>query len=277
MTLELLLILMMALVPAADDPPAAGPVLATVEELKESFEPVTCENQGRLQAVRELFLKMGAQPSEIVIDRVRKVDNLTVWLQGTDPALAGERVIVGAHYDKTDKGCGAVDNWTGVLTIATIYKAFKQRPPRRTMVFVAFGEEEKGLLGSKEMVDNIGKEDRKSYCAMVNIDSLGLSSPVVAENLSSLKLVNFAQRLAKEKKMSFGRAPLEGGNSDSTSFHRKNIPALTIHGLGNRWQYVLHTSDDKPERVKFDKVHEGYRLAMELLGGIDRADCAAFR
>ncbi|MGE0101865.1 MAG: M28 family metallopeptidase [Blastocatellales bacterium] len=267
----------MAMAPVADDPPAAGPVPATVNELKESFTPVVCENQGRLQAVRELFIRMGAQPSEIVIDRVRKVDNLTVRLQGTDPALAGEKVVVGAHYDKTDKGCGAVDNWTGVLTIASIYKAFKQHPPRRTMVFVAFGEEEKGLLGSKEMVDNIGKEDRKSYCAMVNIDSLGLSSPVVAENLSSLKLVSFAQRLAKEKKLSFGRAPLEGGNSDSTSFHRKNIPALTIHGLGNRWKYVLHTSDDTQDRVKFDKMHEGYRLAMELLAGIDKADCSAFR
>jgi len=258
-----------------DDPPGAK--LATADELRAEFASVPCQNGERLQAVKVLFEKMGAAEDDITIERVKKIDNLVVRLEGGDPALAGEKVVVGAHYDKTEQGCGAVDNWTGIVAMASIYRAMRISRPRRTMIFVAFGEEEKGLLGSKEMTGSITKQDRKSYCAMVNIDSLGLASPLVAENLSSLKLVNFAQRLAKEKKLRFGRAPLEGGNSDSTSFFRKNIPALTIHGLGNRWRFVLHTSEDKVERVDFDKVFEGYRLATELLLGIDRSACDAFR
>lgn len=274
---SLLVILLIAMISFPDDPPGKGPNPATPDELRAEFSSVSCSNEDRLQSVRALFEKMGADPAEITVERVKKIDNLVIRLEGTDSSLAGEKVVIGAHYDKTEKGCGAVDNWTGIVTIANIYRTLKNHPPRRSIIFVAFGEEEKGLLGSKEMVAAMSKEVRASYCAMINVDSLGLASPLVAENMSSRKLVDFAQRLAKEKKLPFGRAPLEGGNSDSSSFALKNIPALTIHGLGNRWKFVLHTSEDMPERVNFEKVHEGYLLTLELLLGVDRSLCGAFR
>lgn len=63
------------------------------------------------------------------------------------------------------------------MALAHIYKSFKDVTPEKTLIFVAFGKEEKGLLGSKAMVKTIKKEEIEQYCAMVNIDSLGMAAP----------------------------------------------------------------------------------------------------
>jgi Iap family predicted aminopeptidase len=112
---------------------------------------------------------------------------------------------------------------------------------------------------------------------MINIDSLGLGGPQVADNMSTKKLVDFTESLAKDMKMSFAHGPVTGGNSDSSSFNRKGIPALTIHALTNEWQKILHSSNDNPSKVNHDSVYLGYRLALALLVRIDDADCQSFR
>jgi Iap family predicted aminopeptidase len=112
---------------------------------------------------------------------------------------------------------------------------------------------------------------------MINIDSLGLGAAQVADNLSNKRLVDFTETLAKEMKAPFARGNLVGGNSDSTSFNRKGIPALTIHSLINEWQKILHSDNDNPSRVNHDSVYLGYRLALSLLVRIDEADCQFFR
>jgi Zn-dependent M28 family amino/carboxypeptidase len=150
-------------------------------------------------------------------------------------------------------------------------------PLKKNIVFVAFGEEEKGLLGSSAMARAIKKEQVADYCAMINIDSLGLGAAQVADNLSNKRLVDFTETLAKEMKAPFARGNLVGGNSDSTSFNRKGIPALTIHSLINEWQKILHSDNDNPSRVNHDSVYLGYRLALSLLVRIDEADCQFFR
>ncbi|HEX2490817.1 MAG TPA: M20/M25/M40 family metallo-hydrolase, partial [Blastocatellia bacterium] len=174
-------------------------------------------------------------------------------------------------------GCGAIDNWTGVVAIAHVYRTIKDLPLKKNIVFVTFGEEEKGLLGSSAMARAIKKEQVAEYCAMINIDSLGLGAPQAADNFSNKRLVDFTETLAKEMKAPFGRGELVGGNSDSTSFNRKGIPALTIHSLINEWQKILHSDNDNPSRVNHDSVYLGYRLALSLLVRIDEADCQSFR
>ena len=63
-------------------------------------------------------------------------------------------------------------------------------------MFVAFGREEKGLIGSRAMTRNIDTVQAAGYCAMINIDSLGLGPPQVADNMSSKKLARFTGELA---------------------------------------------------------------------------------
>jgi hypothetical protein len=74
------------------------------------------------------------------------------------PALRERRPSVGAHYDKVSDGCGAGDNWFGVVAVAYIYRTLKDIPLKKTLVFVAFEKEEKGLVGSRAMAEAIDKE-----------------------------------------------------------------------------------------------------------------------
>src|SRR5215471_8898621 len=257
----------------SDDAPAVR--LSTPEEIKSEFDSVPCKNGDRLKSVKALFEKMGANPEEIAVEKIKGVENVVIRKAAANGST--EKIVIGAHYDKTPNGCGAIDNWTGVVTVAHIYRAVKDLPLKKNIVFVAFGQEEKGLLGSSAMAGAIKKEEVAEYCAMINIDSLGLGRPQVADNMSNKKLIDFTENLAKEMNVPFAHGPIAGGDSDSTSFNRKKIPALTILGMTNDWQKILHTSNDNPSKVNHQSVYLGYRLALELLIRIDSADCQAFR
>jgi hypothetical protein len=251
--------------------------LSSFEEIKSEFDSVPCNNDERLQAVRALFEKMGADPAEIKVEKIKKVDNLIVRLPGSSTEQTAEKIVIGAHYDKTEKGCGAIDNWTGIVAMAHLYRALKELKPNKTVIFLAFGQEEKGLIGSTEMVSAIKKEKLPEYCAMINIDSIGMGAPQVADNMSTRKMIDFAAKLAKEMNIPFAHARLAGGDSDSSAFVKKRIPALTIHALTSSWPSVLHSSKDQAEKVNFESVYLGYRLALALSHRIDQADCGAFR
>ncbi len=251
------------------------PRISTPEEIRSEFDSVPCKNGDRLKAVKALFEKMGAKTEEITVEKVRGVENVVIRKAAADDTP--EKIVIGAHYDKVIAGCGAIDNWTGVVAVAHIYRAVKDLPLKKNVVFVAFGREEEGLVGSSAMAGAIKKEQVAEYCAMINIDSLGLGMPRVADNMSTKKLVDLTESLAKEMKAPFAHGPLAGGDSDSTSFNRKGIPALTIHALPNDWPKILHSNNDQPSKVDHDSVYMGYRLALALLVRIDQADCKSFR
>ena len=94
------------------------------------------------------------------------VRNVIGVLRGSDPELAKEAIIISAHLDHIgrlsgDRGGdtinnGADDNATGVtavVTLADAYSSLKQRP-KRSVIFMTFWGEEKGLLGSKYYAEN---------------------------------------------------------------------------------------------------------------------------
>jgi Zn-dependent M28 family amino/carboxypeptidase len=249
--------------------------ISTPEEIRSEFDSVPCKNGDRLKAVKALFEKMGAKAEEVAVEKVRGVENVVIRKAAANDSP--EKIVIGAHYDKVSAGCGALDNWTGIVAMAHVYRTVKDLPLKKNVVFVAFGEEEKGLVGSSAMAGAIKKEQAAEYCAMINIDSLGLGAPQVADNLSNKRLVNFTETLAKEMKAPFGHGNLVGGNSDSTSFNRKGIPALTIHSLTDEWQKILHSSNDNPSKVNHESVYLGYRLALSLFVRIDDAECQSFR
>lgn len=246
--------------------------ISTPEQIKEEFNAVPCKNSERLNAVKALFEKVGAPASEITIEKFKGVENLVVTKRGS----SNEKIVVGAHYDKVVNGCGAIDNWTGIVTLAHLYQSIKDVQMNKTIVFVAFGREEEGLVGSHAMAEAIKKEDIEQYCAMLNIDSLGLGIPQVAHNMSSKKLEEEAAAQAKKLQIQFANASING-DSDSSSFIKRKIPALTIHALSNNWAMILHSDHDNPAEVNAKSVYLGYRLALLLLAVVQENSCAAYR
>lgn len=247
--------------------------ISTDDEIKEDLKLVPCKNSERMEALKKLFQKMGAVDTDISIDKFKDVQNVVVTKKGrTD-----EIVVVSAHYDKVPEGCGAIDNWTGIVIIANLYRTIRVMDTEKTFKFIAFDKEELGLVGSSAMVRSISKEKRVGYCSVVNLDSFGFGYPQVLENASSAKMTAAAKDLATELKMPFARASLAGtADADSSSFKSKDIPAITFHGLNNKWQQYLHSSNDKLENINSSSVSVGYRFLLQYLSKIDHDGCKIF-
>ncbi len=130
----------------------------------------------------------GAVQVAVMHERARTA-NVAGKIAGSDPAVADECVIVGAHYDHLGFGgetsaspdqigqahLGADDNASGTAAILAVARAFaSQAPPRRTVVIVAFSGEELGVLGSTFFVKNppAGCTVPKMQL-MVNLDMVG--------------------------------------------------------------------------------------------------------
>jgi len=247
--------------------------ISTENEIKRDINANVCKNDERLESVKKLFKKMGASDADIKIEKIKNVENVVVTKKGKTE----ETVVVGAHYDKVSDGCGAIDNWTGIVILANLYRTIKDFKTNKTFVFVAFGKEELGLLGSKEMAEAIPKEKREQYCAMVNFDSFGFTYPQAMTNISDSKLIDLAKETSKEMKIPFANAGIANASSDSESFRRQKIPGITIHGMAANWQEFLHGSRDKVENVNAQSVYIGYRYALNYLTKIEAKGCADFR
>jgi acetylornithine deacetylase/succinyl-diaminopimelate desuccinylase-like protein len=248
-------------------------LLSTVDEIKEDFQSVPCRLKDRQAAVQALFQKMGAPAGAMAVEKRDNIENLV--LRRDSPT--DETIVIGAHYDHVERGCGAIDNWTGIVALAHVYRSASKLSAHKKTLFVAFGSEELGLLGSKAMVRAIHKEDRPNYCAMINIDSFGLASPFAMENTSSKALMELAKASAEQMKIPFYTVPVTDGDADSSSFNANGIPAVTLSGVSNNWKSILHTSNDQPAKVVPLSVYLGYRLALSMWRAIDEAPCSTYR
>jgi Iap family predicted aminopeptidase len=249
------------------------PSLATADEIKAEFAAVPCKNEDRLNAATALFEKMGAPASDISVDKHGSVENLVVRKQGSSQEL----IVIGAHYDKVRDGCGAIDNWTGIVVVAHLYQSLKSVPLKKTILFVAFGREEEGLVGSRAMVAAIKKDQIGQYCEMINFDSFGLAPPQVADNMSSKKLGTLAADIARELKIPFNHAAIPNADADSSSFIGRKIPAVTLHGLNSDWPRILHSIRDQAAKINPVSVYLGYRLALAMVIRLDESACGAYR
>jgi Iap family predicted aminopeptidase len=242
------------------------------DSIQADLADAPCQDQARLEAVKALFMKMGATEADISIVKYKKVEDVVLQI----PGQGAGKVVFGAHYDKVKSGCGAIDNWSGVVILTHLYGALRTTTPAKTLIFAAFGREELGLVGSRAMADSIPTKERADYCAMINFDSFGLGIPQVLENASSAKLERFVRTLAKEVHIQYASGPAPG-SSDSAPFRQKGIPAITLHGLSNEYAKALHSSEDVPERINLASVWLGFRLAFPLALKLDSCECAAFR
>ncbi len=258
----------------AQPAPAAqptGPRISTEAELKEDLNG-PCKNDERLDAVKKLFIKMGAAEAEIKAEKTSDVQNVVYTKKGK----TNETVIIGGHFDKVSTGCGIIDNWSGIVILAHLVRTISSAETQKTYVFAAFDREEEGLKGSKVMAKAIPKESLSTYCSMVNLDSFGLGYPVVLDNASSPKMTKFAQELGKELKVQVTPLNIPGANSDSSSFKDRDIPAITLSALSADWPRYMHSSNDKLENVIPGSVRVGYRFALEYITRIDAGACTMF-
>jgi hypothetical protein len=205
-----------------------------------------------------------------------KTMNVIGLLEGSDPALKNEFLVIGAHLDHVGSQAGllfpgANDNASGSAAVIEIAKAFVKGgvKPKRSVIFVLFAGEEQGLNGSKYFVNNMEIGNNK-ITAMINLDCVGYGDSIQVGNGKSAP--NF-WRIAKEIDRTSFKSMVErtwsGGGADATPFYDKNIPCLYFVTT-NSYDY-LHLPGDKVETLNpilFEKVVKlAYLTAVEVASG----------
>ena len=216
------------------------------------------------------------------IERVR-VPNLVAVLEGSDPGLRDEYVVISAHLDgvgvrpgaQDSINNGADDNASGVAGLLELAEAFAApgARPRRSLLFLSSSGEEKGLWGSAYYVDHptvplrdlvavinmdlIGRNWRDSVIAVgPDFSSLGETLARVTAAHPELEMMPLADRWPEER--IFFR-------SDHYHFARRGVPILFFTS-GTHPDY--HQPTDSADRIDADKAARLVRLLYHLTAEI---------
>ncbi len=192
--------------------------------------------------------------------------NIVGFIEGTDKKLKNEFVVIGAHYDHIgmlQNGVngdvivnGANDNATGTTAVTEVAKYFaKFKNNKRSILFVFFSAEEKGLLGSKHLAAKL-KEQKMDLYLMFNFEMIGVPMKDKGMDfyLTGFGRSNMATKMneyAGEKLV--GYLPIETKYmlfraSDNYPFFTEfNVPAQTVSTFDFENFEFYHQPDDEFE------------------------------
>ena len=208
-----------------------------------------------------------------------RAQNVVALLPGTDPALRAQYVVVGAHFDHLGRSSesaqdpeardairnGADDNASGTAAVLELARLLERRPVKRSVLFVNFGAEELGLLGSQHFVDHT-PVPLDSVQAMLNFDMVG--------RLANDKLLVYGVATSPELPEVVRRANEGGpklavtaigdgfGPSDHSSFYAKNVPVL--HFFTDLHE-DYHRATDDVERINAGGEARVIALAEQIV------------
>ena len=226
------------------------------------------KNTERERTIRSLFLEAGCTEEAISSVRVEHIKEPDIVC--TRPGESDAAIAVDAHFDMVDVGSGVVDNWSGASLLPSLYQGLAVTPRKHTFIFIAFTGEEKGLLGSKEYVRQLGR-DKSRIKAMINMDTLGLTDTEVWVSRADPKLVNLMSSVAGYLKLPVSAMNVEKvGSSDSESFRNAHIPAMTIHSLTQSTLRILHSPNDQIKEIHLDAYYRTYQLVLGYLAILDQ-------
>jgi Zn-dependent M28 family amino/carboxypeptidase len=171
--------------------------------------------------------------------------NIVAKLEGSDPKLKSEYIIVSAHLDHLGVGApihgktiynGAMDDASGVASVLETAKAFSQAKtrPKRSILFVVFTAEEKGLLGSRYFAGHPTVPEN-AIKADLNLDMfmpLFALKKLHVQGLEQSTLAIDAKKVGEEHHIVIAGDPEPDRNSfirtDQYSFVQAGIPALAF-------------------------------------------------
>jgi hypothetical protein len=249
--------------------PVADSVAVIERQIKEQKSPVVYKLPVSVSAMLE------------VQQKVATTHNVVGWLEGTNPALKDEFVVIGAHYDHLGMGGpgsgsraidtvavhnGADDNASGVAGLLELAQYFADRKnrPERSLLFIAFGAEEMGLIGSKYFVEN-PPIDLSKIMAMINLDMIGRLKDhrtlSVGGTGTSSRSEAILDDLAKASTLKMQYSKEGYGPSDHASFYGKDIPVFFIT-TGAHDDY--HTPRDRAELINAEGEAEVVAFTADL-------------
>jgi hypothetical protein len=183
--------------------------------------------------------------------------NIIGLIKGSDTLLSNEVIIIGAHLDGLGK-CydiipGANDNASAVAVMMGVAKALAESKIKlkRSVMFIAFGSEEQGIMGSKAYIDNPKIPLEKSI--LLNMDGVGIGTsigvnggknyPILWSYIENTNNKFIHRQLLTNYFSNLGRPRL-----DAARFLRSNVPSLSFYTFGS--QNFYHLPQDNLEIIK---------------------------
>jgi hypothetical protein len=204
--------------------------------------------------------------------------NVAGLIEGTDPVLKNEFVVLTAHYDhvgvtkEADQPDsifnGARDNATGTVALIETSKFLAKNPPKRSVIVMAVTCEEKGLLGSSWYVKHPLVPLEKTVLNF-NCDGVGYNDKtrVTSISLGRTNLDDLLRKAAKTYELELGGDPdpREGfyERSDQVSFAREGVPAIKLQpGLNKMDENIFkyyHRPADEFSSLDMEYITKFYR------------------
>lgn len=196
--------------------------------------------------------------------------NIVAVLPGSDPALKGEYVLVGAHLDHIGDwprlNPGADDNASGsasLLEIARAAASMKERP-RRSIVFAWFAAEELGLRGAEHFAKNPPASAGKCV-AMLNLDMFGAGNGLYVAGGDNFPEIRSAVEASRDRlvpgfNLKSGKIRGEA-RADHGPFFEKGIPAVSFFASGGD-HHGYHSPDDTVYFITPKTMESGARVVF---------------
>jgi len=193
--------------------------------------------------------------------------NVIALLEGSDPVLKDEYIIMGAHLDHCGKQCdkiyfpGANDNASGSAIVLETAEAFVKGDvkPDRSVLFILFSCEEQGLYGSRHYAENPLFPLEKT-AAMINLDCVGHGDGLKISGTDFHKLMDIALNYDKKITKIGVEKGWKGGGADATPFYEKGVP--TLYFVTTNSYTHLHMTSDVPETLNQDLLEKTAKLAF---------------
>lgn len=224
--------------------------------------------------------------------------NVMGYVEGSDPVLKNELLVLSAHYDHLGKRGSAIyhgadDNGSGSTTLLEVAQAYaiglqQGIRPRRSVLFLLVSGEEKGLLGS-EYYSEYPIFPLENTIADINVDMVGRVDPEYTKKdnpfyiyvIGSDRLSTDLHRINEEMNAKYTQLELNYTynddkdpnrfyyRSDHYNFAKKGIPSIFFFN-GTHADY--HMTSDTVEKINFDKMAVIGRLVFHLSWNLANRD-----
>lgn len=251
-----------------------------------SLDAVQKQIDSSYKPASSLLKKVGVRVEVNLEKKVGQGRNVVAFLEGSDPVLKEEVIVIGAHYDHLGLGgesslapdqlgqphVGADDNasgTSGVLELARYFKARRDQksPLKRSLLLIAFSAEEAGLGGSAFYTRSPARPLERTVL-MVNMDMIGR----LRDNKVSVQGVDTAKGMRERLTPLTGAAGLNAsftgdgyGPSDHTPFNAKDIPVLFFF-TGAHADY--HRPSDTPDKINAPGIAQVLELVSRTVESV---------
>ena len=265
--------------------------------------------------IEAIFIKNGVRPyfegyRDTLTNYTGTAYNMVGFVEGGDPALKNEYIIVGAHYDHLgrieiassqngqskeqekdvsnsnpgenldDIANGANDNASGTTTVLELARYFgNSRSNKRSLIFVLFTAEEKGLLGSKHLAQKLKLEGMDIY-TVLNYEMTGV--PLIGKEflvgLTGYEMSNMAEVANNYSKETFAGQIIKAKElglfqrSDNYPFHEIfGVPSQTFFTFDFTNFDHYHQVGDETSEMDYGHMANVVNKTIPVIEGIANA------